>query len=120
MPAQIDTLKERLAQTDEITISVTGRKSGRTISNPVWFVAENDKLYLLPVKGSDTEWYKNVLNNPKIRVKAENVEAEIKVTPVPDTKQVASVVEMFRSKYGVGNVKKYYTKFDAAITAPLQ
>ena len=44
-----------------------GRKSGRTISIPVWFVLEGEKLYLLPVHGSDTQWYKNVLQNPLIR-----------------------------------------------------
>ena len=27
---------------------------------------EGEKLYLLPVKGSDTHWCKNVLRNPQI------------------------------------------------------
>jgi hypothetical protein len=45
---------------------VIGRKSGRTISIPVWFVLEGEKLYLLPVQGSNTQWYKNVLRNPQI------------------------------------------------------
>jgi hypothetical protein len=27
----------------------------------VWFVLEGQKLYLLPVKGSETQWYNNVL-----------------------------------------------------------
>ena len=119
MPAQIDTLKERLSQNDEITISVTGRKSGRTISNPVWFVLQNGTLYLLPLKGSDTEWYKNVLKNPAIRIQAGDAKAEVKVTPVTDTKQVAPVVEKFRSKYGPADVKKYYSKLDVAIVATL-
>ncbi len=68
MAKRNDDLKDRLSRSSEITITVTGRKSGRTISNPVWFVAEDDKLYLLPVKGSDTQWYKNVLKNPSIRI----------------------------------------------------
>ena len=119
MPAQIDALKERLSQNDEITISVTGRKSGRTISNPVWFVLENDTLELLPVKGSDTEWYKNVLKNPAMRIQAGDADAQIKVTPVTDTKQVAPVVEKFRAKYGPGDVKKYYSKLDVAVVARL-
>lgn len=67
MPARDDALNDRLSRFRQITITVTGRKSGRTISIPVWFVFEDDKLYLLPVRGSDTEWYKNVLKNPKIR-----------------------------------------------------
>jgi deazaflavin-dependent oxidoreductase (nitroreductase family) len=119
MATQIDTLKERLSQNDEITISVTGRKSGRTISNPVWFVLQDGTLYLLPVKGSDTEWYKNVVKNPAIRIQAGDANAEVKVTPVTDTKQVAPVVEKFRSKYGPGDVKKYYSKLDVAVVASL-
>jgi deazaflavin-dependent oxidoreductase (nitroreductase family) len=119
MPAQIDTLKKRLSQNDEITISVTGRKSGRTISNPVWFVLQDGTLYLLPVKGSDTQWYKNVLKNPAIRIQAGDANAQVKVTPVTDTKQVAPVVEKFRGKYGPSDVKKYYSKLDVAVVATL-
>ena len=63
-------LKDALSRASEIRISVIGRKSGRTISNPVWFAADQDKLYLLPVKGSDTQWYKNLLKNPAMTVKA--------------------------------------------------
>ena len=47
-------LKERLARYRQIKISVIGRKTGQALSNPVWFVAEDDALYLLPVRGSDT------------------------------------------------------------------
>ena len=51
-----DALKDRLSRYREINLGVTGRKSGRTISQPVWFVLDEDKLYLLPVRGSDTQW----------------------------------------------------------------
>jgi deazaflavin-dependent oxidoreductase (nitroreductase family) len=116
-PASNEPLADRLVRYNEIKISVTGRKSGRTISNPVWFVFEDGKLYLLPVQGSDTQWYKNVLNKPKIRVDIRGAEAELDVVPVMDKKQVSSVVEKFREKYGTGDVKKYYSKFDVAVTA---
>jgi deazaflavin-dependent oxidoreductase (nitroreductase family) len=112
-------LKDRLSRYREIQLTVTGRKSGRAISNPVWFVFEDDKLYLLPVQGSDTQWYKNVLNKPTIRIDARGAQAEVKVAPVSDAKQVSSVVEKFRAKYGAGDVKKYYSKFDAAVTAQI-
>jgi deazaflavin-dependent oxidoreductase (nitroreductase family) len=115
MPTRNHSLKDQLSRASEITISVTGRKSGRTISNPVWFVLEEDKLYLLPVRGSDTEWYKNVLNNPTIRIEAAGAETELRAAPIIEAKEVASVVEKFRTKYGVSNVKKYYSKFDVAV-----
>ena len=76
MAAQKGDLKDRLSRYSEIDLSVTGRKSGRTISQPVWFVWDDDRLYLLPVRGSDTQWYKNVLKNPAIRVDARGAEAE--------------------------------------------
>jgi deazaflavin-dependent oxidoreductase (nitroreductase family) len=116
-PSGKDAMKDRLSRYREINITVTGRKSGRTISNPVWFVSEDDKLYLLPVKGSDTQWYKNVLTKPSIRIEARGMEADVKVVPVTDAAQVASVVEKFRAKYGAGDVKKYYSKFDVAVVA---
>src|SRR5258706_16011980 len=100
MPTRNDTLKGRLSRYREINITVTGRKSGRTISIPVWFVFEDDKLYLLPVQGSDTQWYKNVLKNPSIRIDARGAETDVKGVPVTGAKEVSSVVEKFRAKYG--------------------
>jgi deazaflavin-dependent oxidoreductase (nitroreductase family) len=98
---------------------VVGRKSGRTISIPVWFVLEGERLYLLPVQGSDTQWYKNVLQNPTIRIDARGVGSEFRAVPVTDAKAVKSVVEKFREKYGAGDVKKYYSKFDVAVLVGL-
>src|SRR6266566_8435669 len=63
MPAGNDALKDRLSRYRGIKITVTGRNSGRAISIPVWFVLDHENLYLLPVQGSDTQWYKNVLNS---------------------------------------------------------
>ena len=115
MPAHNDDLKDRLSRYHEIKITVTGRTSGRMISNPVWFVFEDDTLYLVPVEGSDTQWYKNVLKNPAVSIDARGAEAEFKAVALTDKKQVSSVVEKFREKYGPGDVKKYYSKFDAAV-----
>jgi len=115
-----DTLKDRLSRSREVNITVTGRKSGRTISIPVWFVSEDDKLYLLPVQGSDTQWYKNVLKNPSIRIEARGAEAKLKAVPITDASQVSSVVEKFRAKYGASDVKKYYSKLDVAVLAHIR
>ncbi len=119
-PAKNEDLIDRLARYREIKITVTGRKSGRSISIPIWFVFEDPTLYLLPVQGSDTQWYKNVLANPKIRIDARGAEAEFQAVPITDPKQVSSVVEKFREKYGANDVKKYYSKFDVAVTAQIK
>ena len=100
-----ESLKDRISHLSEITISVTGRKSGQTISNPVWFVLEGETLYLLPVKGTDTQWYKNVLKNPLMHIRAGGAESEVKISPVADAKKVAAVVEKFRHKDGAGKAR---------------
>lgn len=119
MPRKTDNLKDRLARYRQIKLSVMGRKTGQTISIPVWFVLEDAKLYLLPVKGSDTQWYRNVLKNPSIRIDARGAEAALQATPITDDKAVKSVVEKFRQKYGAKDVKRYYSTFDVAVSAEL-
>src|SRR5438128_12546939 len=84
VPSSKEALKERLSRYRQIKISVIGRKSGQKISIPVWFVLEGGKLYLLPVHGSETQWFRNVLKNPTIRIDARGVEVEFRATPVTD------------------------------------
>ena len=120
MTKRNDTLADGLSRASEINITVTGRKSGRSITLPIWFVWEDPKLYLLPVKGSDTQWYKNALKNPAMRIEARGAEAEIKFVSVTDATQVQSVVEKFRAKYGAGDVTKYYSKFDVAVVVQVR
>ena len=119
MPDPKSTLNERLARYRQIKISVIGRRSGETISIPVWFVLEGEELYLLPVQGSETQWYKNLLKDPTIRIDARGVEEKFRAKPVAGAKAVKSVVEKFREKYGAKDVKKYYSKFDVAVVVEL-
>src|SRR5438105_11475377 len=117
VPSSEETLKERLSRYRQIKLSVIGRKSGKTIWVPVWFVLDGDKLYLLPVHGSDTQWYRNILENPSIRVDARGEENEFRAVPIKQAESVESVIGKFREKYGAGDVKKYYSKFDVAVLA---
>ena len=112
-------LPQRLDRASEITLSVKGRKSGRDIPRPVWFVHEGNTLYLLPVQGSDTNWYRNFLSNPTLKVSAEGGETTVRGTPITDSSRVDNVVRKFKSKYGQGDVKKYYPKPDVAVEVAL-
>ena len=108
-----------LKDADEIELTVTGRSSGRPISRPVWFVHEGGTLYLLPVTGSDSQWYQNVLTTPAITLAVEGVKWNGKAPPITDPARVRDVVEKFRAKYGSDEVSKYYSKFDVAVAVPL-
>src|SRR5579859_6844767 len=115
--ARNDALRDRLSRFREININVTGRKSGRAISIPVWFVVDDEKLYLLPVHGSDTQWYRNILENPSIQVDARGEQADFQAVQIKESESVQSVIGKFREKYGAGDVKRYYSKFDVAVQA---
>lgn len=101
--------EDRLSRYHQTKISVIGRKSGQTISAPVWFVYEDDKLYLLPVRGSDTQWYKNVLRNPWIRIEARGRRYGI-ASRFRHWCQIRKISSgKIPGKYGAKDVKKYYS-----------
>ena len=110
---------QALESSREIELTVTGRKSGREISIPVWFVREGEKLYLVPVNGSDSDWYKNVLKVPTIRLAAERAQLTVRATPIPDPAEVSEILDKFRAKYGARDVAAYYPKQDAAVDVRL-
>ena len=114
--SKADDLHQRLNRVSEIRLSVKGRKSGRDIPRPVWFVREGNNLYLLPVQGSDTHWYKNLLVEPTLKISV-NGREEIpsRGEPITDRNSVDDTVKKFKSKYGEGDVKKYYPKVDVAV-----
>lgn len=114
-----DDLHERLNRAYEITLSVKGRKSGKDIPRPVWFVHEDNTLYLLPVQGSDTSWYKNLLVDPTLKISVNGIELSARGKPITDSNGVDDIVRKFKSKYGEGDVKRYYTKFDVAVEVTL-
>src|SRR5258708_22843720 len=93
-----------LQNTREIEITVTGRKSGHPISIPIWFVHEGETLYLLPAKGTETEWYKNLRQTPTIRLATRGKTLTTNATPITDEALVHEVVAKFRDKYGAGTV----------------
>ena len=70
----------------------------------------------MPVKGSDTQWYKNVLKNASMRIEVSGSTMELKAVPVTDAAQVKSVIEKFRRKYGTSGVN-LYSKLDVAVVA---
>lgn len=74
-------------------------------------------LYLLPNYGSDTNWYKNFLANPLLRISVSGKEIPARGKPITGSSKVRDVMSKFSSKYG--DVRKYYPKPDVAVEVPL-
>jgi deazaflavin-dependent oxidoreductase (nitroreductase family) len=111
--------KEALQGASEVRLTTTGRKTGNESTRPIWFVEEDDRVLLLPVSGSGSNWYRNVLKTPEVRLAADGQELRTSVKPIEEQDQVAEVVEKFRAKYGNDQVEQYYPDQDAAVEVPL-
>jgi deazaflavin-dependent oxidoreductase (nitroreductase family) len=108
--------RSALDSADELKITHVGRKTGKKFSTTVWFVSDGkEKLYLLPVNGTGSKWYKNILKNPKMELQASGKKATAEARPIKDKKRVDEIVDKFRTKYGAADVKKYYPRHDAAV-----
>ena len=104
---------------NEISLTTTGRKSGRESSRPVWFVRQGGKLYLVPVTGKDSQWYSNLLATPTIRLAAAGTQYATDAVPVRDPGRVAEILDAFRAKYGAQDVASYYPNPNAAVEITL-
>ena|SRR5580704_14727096 len=72
-----------LERTDELELTTTGRVTGKPISCPVWFVRSGEKLYLVPGDGTDSQWYKNLLKTPAVRLAARGAQYQRLQRPCP-------------------------------------
>jgi deazaflavin-dependent oxidoreductase (nitroreductase family) len=107
-----------LQDSSQIDITVTGRNTGRQITLPVWFVTEGGQLYLVPVRGSDSDWYKNVVATPRMQLTSDGESISATATPI-STDRVRAMVDKFRQKYGADQVAAYYPKTDVAVEVSL-
>ena len=93
-----DRIDRLLKNRRQISISVIGRRTGRTITLPVWFVSADDALWLLPVYGSRTQWYRNLLVNPTITIKLGSERRTLRARTLKAAGTVRSVIRRFREK----------------------
>lgn len=104
----------------ELTITVRGRRSGRTHSLTVWFVLKGDTLHLLPVSGSDTNWYRNVLKTAEMTLAVDGESLKVEPRPITEAGPVERTVERFRARYGAGEITRWYSKLDVAVEIVLR
>ena len=114
-----EALRQALAQTREIEMTTIGRTTGGPVTLPIWFVLEETALFLLPLRGSDTGWYKNLQSDPTITIAPGQDERTASAVLITDSAAVADVVDAFRAKYGEEDVQAYYPKTDVAVAVPL-
>jgi deazaflavin-dependent oxidoreductase (nitroreductase family) len=112
--------RKLVAKRTELELSVIGRKSKKELPRPVWFVLKDDLLLLLPVSGRSTQWYKNLLRNPTVKLKAGSKTFVGKANLETRKDAVQDAVKLFTSKYGSADMKKYYETYEVAVEVKLK
>lgn len=114
-----EAFRRLLQRRKELQITVRGRRSGREHSLPVWFVVEGNILHLVPVSGSDTNWYRNILVHPEITLTVDGESLRVSARLITEPGLVAATVERLRDRYGASEIARYYSKLDVAIEIEL-
>jgi deazaflavin-dependent oxidoreductase (nitroreductase family) len=114
-----DPFIQALRSRDEITITTVGRRTGRAITHPVWFVLERGRVWLLPTRGRRNHWFRNLLANPTLTVRAGRYRRTLTARPLQNRAAARRVAGRFRARYGRDQVAQYYTGFDAAVEVRL-
>jgi deazaflavin-dependent oxidoreductase (nitroreductase family) len=110
-----DEFAKALKRRRQISITVTGRRTGRAVTIPVWFVSDDSAMWLLPVSGSDTQWYRNLEKDRAITIQAGGVRRDLRARILKDERAVSTVIEQFREKYSPDEIKRWYTRLDVAV-----
>ena len=105
------TFLESLKSMREVELSV--KRSGKWTTRPVWFVEDAATVFLLPMYGTDTKWYKYAAANPEIELSVRDKRVRGVAKRVLNEQELAGVIERFQTKYG--DLKRYYKKIDVAI-----
>lgn len=106
--------RKALQDREEISITVKGRRTGKAITLPVWFALDGEILLLLPVHGSQSQWFRNVQAAPTLTIRAGRRHVTATARPVTDATSVQAVVQKFQGKYTPKEIARY-TGFDAAV-----
>ena len=110
-----DALTQALKKRRQISITVIGRRTGRSIKIPVWFVSDDKALWLLPVNGSRTQWYRNLKKNRAITIQAGSPRRDFRARLLKNAPAVRKVIQRFREKYTAAQIKRWYTGLDVAV-----
>jgi deazaflavin-dependent oxidoreductase (nitroreductase family) len=90
-----------------VSLTVTGRKSGKPHSVKIWFVAENGKVFVTSARGKDAQWVKNLRKTPTVTVQIGETIFQGTAVWREDDKVRTEVIPLFLRKYFLAKVFKW-------------
>ncbi len=88
-----------LSKEEYCYLTTTGRVSGKPHEIEIWFGVLDGKLYLLSGGGADSDWVKNLMKNPKVKVRIAKHKFIGHARALKDVKEDAPVRKLLDGKY---------------------
>lgn len=107
---------DSLKNVADARLTVRGRKTGREITLPIWFVYEGGEVLLLPIRGRLTQWYRNALSQKTVTFRVGQYTFNGTPEEILEAGQMQRIVALFKDKYGERNFSNYYAnRIDVAV-----
>ena len=99
MPDDVSALLPTLSPEDYCYLTTTGRVSGRPHEIEIWFGAKVSSIYLLSGGGTQSDWVKNIIKDPRVSVRIANYQFHGNARIVKDKQEELSARYMLAEKY---------------------
>jgi hypothetical protein len=101
----------------DATIKTTEVSTGKQLETPVWFAEDQGVIYLLPIHGEKTKWYRSVVyNHNQLQIEIDKRTFSGEVKDINEKKLVEKAVNLFKDKCGERVYKNFYRdKIDRAV-----
>ena len=83
-----------------LRLTTTGRKSGEPRAVKVWFVVmDAQRIAVQHVRGSDANWYRNLVKNPNVEIDLGDGPLRARATVVHGRAEINRILKRIRGKY---------------------
>jgi len=77
-----------------LLLTTTGRKSGKSRVTPLQYDEIDGDIYIGSVRGTKSDWYRNIVMNPKVSIRVKSRQFEGKAEPITDRSRIADFLEI--------------------------
>jgi deazaflavin-dependent oxidoreductase (nitroreductase family) len=93
-----DALRE-LAEVSFCYVTTTGRRTGEPHTIEIWFGFADGRLYVLSGGGDRSDWVRNLVANPRVRLRLGETTTEALARIVTDPEEEARARRLLAAKY---------------------
>ncbi len=76
-----------------LLLTTTGRKSGLPRVTPLQYEEINNSIYIGSARGTKADWYRNIVANPKVKIRVKARQFEGTAEPVTNPVRIADFLE---------------------------